>query len=79
VDGPRWIYASLDVPDSLREIVRGELSAREWLASLRGTCVDGMLSLEDPLPGARELAHFACRAVGRRIRDARQARDDTWG
>jgi predicted ATP-grasp superfamily ATP-dependent carboligase len=79
VDGPRWIYAALDVPDSLREIVRGELSAREWLASLRGTRVDGMLSLGDPLPGARELAHFARRAVGRRIKDVRQARDDTWG
>jgi D-aspartate ligase len=79
VDGPRWIYAALDVPDSLREIARGELPAREWLASLRGTRVDGMLSLDDPLPGLCELAHFGWRGVSRRARNVVKRRDDTWG
>jgi predicted ATP-grasp superfamily ATP-dependent carboligase len=78
IDGPRWIIASRDIPDSLREIVRGELSAREWLTSLKGTRVDGMLSLDDPVPGVYEFARFAWRGVKRRAQKALSA-DDTWG
>jgi predicted ATP-grasp superfamily ATP-dependent carboligase len=79
VDGPRWIRASFDVPDSLREIVRGELSAREWLTSLRGTRVDGMLSLDDPLPGLYELAYFGWRGFSRRARNVIKPGDGAWG
>lgn len=85
VDGPRWIYAAKDVPDCLREIARGELSAKEWLTSLKGTKVDGMLSLDDPLPGLCELAHFGWRSLGLRAKNimqpkgAAQPRDDSWG
>ena len=60
-EGPRWIYAAFDVPDSIREILRGELSAREWVSSLRGTRLDGMLACDDPLPGLCQWS-----AVGRR-------------
>ena len=79
VEGPRWIYAAFDVPDSLREIARGEMSALEWLTSLRGTRVDGMLALDDPLPGVLEFAHFASRSLKRRTMEAIKAHDDTWG
>jgi predicted ATP-grasp superfamily ATP-dependent carboligase len=68
VDGPRWILSSYDVPDSVREIVRGELSAREWLGSLKGTKVDGMLSLSDPVPGVYEVGRRAWRSAARRVR-----------
>lgn len=78
-DGPRWTYAAFDVPDSLREIARGEMSAREWLTSLRGTRVDGMLALDDPLPGILQFAHFASRSLKRRTKAAMKAHDDTWG
>ena len=78
-EGPRWTYAAFDVPDSLREIARGEMSAREWLTSLRGTRVDGMLALDDPLPGVLEFAHFASRSLKRRTMEAIKAHDDTWG
>lgn len=67
VDGPRWILSSYDVPDSLREIVRGELSAREWLGSLKGTKVDGMLSLNDPLPGVYEFGRRTWRTAASRV------------
>jgi D-aspartate ligase len=79
VEGPCWIYAALDVPDSLREIVRGELSAREWVASLKGTVADGMFTLDDPVPGVRELARFARRSIKSRVSVGLRARDDTWG
>ena len=70
-EGPRWIYASRDVPDSVREILRGEMGVGEWLSSLKGTRSDGMLALDDPLPGVYEFAHYGwCgvrNAVQRRV------------
>ena len=56
VDGVRWIQCSTDVPDSLAEILRGEMTLREWLSSLRGTRIDGILALDDPIPGLLDAA-----------------------
>lgn len=78
-EGPRWIYAAFDVPDSLREIVRGELSAREWLTSLKGTRLDGMLALDDPLPGVYQLWGRARRGIARHARRAATPRAETAG
>ena len=50
-EGPRWIYSCYDVPDSIREIVRGELSWIDWTRSLKGTRLDAMLAADDPIPG----------------------------
>jgi D-aspartate ligase len=47
----RWMLGLHDLPDSLRETLRGELSLHEWARSLRGTRSDGVYSLTDPLPG----------------------------
>ena len=65
VDGPRWIWTARDVPDSVGEIFRGEMSAVEWVSSLRGTRVDGVLSLKDPAPGLLEIARLGGRGVRR--------------
>jgi D-aspartate ligase len=78
-EGPRWIYAAFDVPDSLREIARGEMTAREWLTSLRGTRLDGMLAADDPVPGVYQLGRSAGRALRRLATRAAKPRDDTWG
>lgn len=53
-EGPRWIYSCYDVPDSIREIVRGELSWIDWTRSLKGTRLDATLAADDPLPGLYE-------------------------
>jgi hypothetical protein len=58
------------VPDSLREILRGQLDAVEWLASLKGTRVDGMLSLRDPIPGLVDIWRYGSRALRHRLRRA---------
>ena len=68
VDGPRWIWTAHDVPDSVREIARGELSPVEWLTSLRGTRVDGVLSLRDPAPGVFEIAQLVRRGLHKYVR-----------
>jgi len=72
VDGRRWILTLKDVMDSRREISRGELSAGAWVKSLRGTRVDGMLSVRDPLPGAVNTYRMARRALARHTGPARQ-------
>lgn len=68
-EGVRFIQCSTDVPDSIAEIVRGEMGLGEWLRSLRGTRVDGILALDDPVPGLLDAAgvvrtRLARRAVG---------------
>jgi D-aspartate ligase len=50
-DGVKWIVANKDVPLALLEIAKRERSAPAYLRSLRGTRVDGLHALDDPLPG----------------------------
>ncbi len=66
-DGVRWIQCSTDIPDSLAEMARGELSPWEWLRSLRGTRVDGILAVDDPVPGLVDLGRALWRPVRRRL------------
>jgi predicted ATP-grasp superfamily ATP-dependent carboligase len=51
-DGVKWIVANKDVPLALLEIAKRERGAGEYLRSLRGTRMDGLHSLTDPVPGA---------------------------
>jgi D-aspartate ligase len=64
IDGPRWILTFTDLFASRMDIARGDLSFADWVTSLRGTKIDGLLTWRDPRPGA---AH-ACRMVQRAIR-----------
>jgi predicted ATP-grasp superfamily ATP-dependent carboligase len=50
-DGVKWIVANKDVPLALLEIAKRQRSAPEYLRSLRGTRMDGLHALDDPLPG----------------------------
>lgn len=71
-DGVRFIQCSTDIPDSLLEMLRGELRLRDWLSSLRGTRVDGILALGDPVPGLLDAAGVV-RSYLRRARAPRSA------
>jgi D-aspartate ligase len=64
-DGVRWVMIVRDAFDSAHEIRRGELSAREWLTSLRGTRIDGFLSLRDPVPGVLNTGRMGLLAAQR--------------
>jgi hypothetical protein len=55
------------------------MSAGEWLTSLKGTRLDGMLALDDPVPGAYQIGRIAWRGARRRISRAVKPHDDTWG
>jgi predicted ATP-grasp superfamily ATP-dependent carboligase len=50
-DGVKWIVANKDVPLALLEIATGRRSAPDYVRSLRGTGMDGLHALDDPLPG----------------------------
>ena len=71
-EGVRWLMARRDVPASVQEILHGELSPWEWLASLRGTRVDGVFSFDDPLPGLANGVRVSARLARRTVRIAAQ-------
>lgn len=50
-DGVKWIVLNKDVPLAVAEIVRGERGALKYVRSLRGTRMDGLHALDDPVPG----------------------------
>jgi hypothetical protein len=53
--GKRWVLAATDLMATPREMLRGQLSLRDWLSGWRGVSVDGILSWHDPRPGWRYL------------------------
>ena len=67
-DGVKWIVANKDVPLAILEIARRERSAGEYLRSLRGTRMDGLHSLTDPVPGALNAYRVARQALTRQPR-----------
>jgi predicted ATP-grasp superfamily ATP-dependent carboligase len=58
-DGVKWIVANKDVPLALLEIAKRERSATDYVRSLRGTRMDGLHALDDPLPGLRNAGTVA--------------------
>ena len=64
--GERWVHLSADLRVGLEEIVRGLLSLRDYLSSIRGPLESAIFSWDDPLPGLLDLPLFAC-AAGKRL------------
>jgi len=54
-DGIKWIVVNKDVPLALLEIAKGERNPAEYVRSLRGTRMDGLHALDDPVPGLLNL------------------------
>jgi predicted ATP-grasp superfamily ATP-dependent carboligase len=67
-DGVKWIVANKDVPLALLETVRHERRAGEYVRSLRGTGIDGLHSLRDPLPGLLNAGEVLKQVATRRPR-----------
>jgi predicted ATP-grasp superfamily ATP-dependent carboligase len=64
-DGIKWIVANKDVPLALLEIAKRQRSAPEYLRSLRGTRMDGLHALDDPLPGLLNAGTVAAQILSR--------------
>lgn len=56
--GVRWIRLVTDLPTAWVEMRAGTLSARQYVRSLRGVCIESVLSVRDPLPGVAELLNI---------------------
>ncbi len=63
--GKRWVLATTDLMVTPCEMLRGQISLRDWLSGWRGVSVDGILSRHDPRPGWRYLHGQIRRRLGR--------------
>jgi predicted ATP-grasp superfamily ATP-dependent carboligase len=64
--GERWVHLSADLRMAVEEIVRGRLSLREYLRSIRGPRESATFSWDDPLPGLLDLP-LSAYAMGKRL------------
>jgi predicted ATP-grasp superfamily ATP-dependent carboligase len=56
--GFRWVRMSTDVPAAIHEMVRGHLSLKSYLHSLRSPIEFALMAADDPLPGLLDLPHY---------------------
>jgi D-aspartate ligase len=64
--GTTWLDLRRDVQAATVGIRRGELTAREWLSSLRGPRTHAIWSARDPRPFVTDLVNVAGTVVRRR-------------
>ncbi len=57
--GERWLHLSADLRMALEEILRGRLTWKDYLQSIRGPLESALFSWDDPLPGIFDLPLFA--------------------
>jgi predicted ATP-grasp superfamily ATP-dependent carboligase len=63
----RWVRLTTDVPTALREVARRQLSAVDYIRSLRGPLEYATWSLDDPIPALAEVPLVAFLAATRAI------------
>lgn len=56
--GARWVRMSTDVPAAIQEMIRGRLTLRSYLRSLRRPIELSLMAADDPLPGLLDLPLF---------------------
>jgi D-aspartate ligase len=71
--GVRWVRMSTDAPTAIREILRGRLSLRAYLRSIRSPLSAAIYAPDDPLPGVLEIPLLAYMLGKRVIRGGRMA------
>jgi D-aspartate ligase len=59
----KWMDLRRDVQSALQEMRCGELTVRQWLASMRGRRAHAVLSLSDPAPFAVDMLQSVARAL----------------
>ena len=57
--GVRWVRTSADLPIAILEMLKGRLSPRAYIQSLRGPIESAIYSNDDPIPGLLELPILA--------------------
>lgn len=73
----KWVYLKRDFQAALSHWLRGELTLRDWITSLRGPKVEALFSWRDPLPFWADLGHgiaVAASLLAGRTRRARAGR-----
>lgn len=70
--GTKWLDVRRDIQAAVAAHRRGELTARQWAASVRGRKAHAIWSLRDPMPFLTDLMHATAEG-GRRVRAGRTA------
>jgi D-aspartate ligase len=65
--GERWMHLSADLWVAAKEMLRGRLSAWDYLGELLGEKESAIFAWDDPLPGVLDLPLFALTAVRRLV------------
>lgn len=66
--GVRWVRLATDIPSALSAVRAGELSLREWSASVRRPRQAALASWDDPLPSLADPVFTLWRMIRRRAR-----------
>ena len=61
--GVRWVRMSTDVPAAFQEMLRGRLSLRSYLGTLRSPLQFAVVAADDPLPGLMDLPMFGFKHI----------------
>jgi D-aspartate ligase len=69
--GAHWVRMSTDLPAAIHEILRGRLSLRAYLRSLRRPVEFALMAADDPLPGVLDLPLFAYKHFYNRYKSLR--------
>jgi len=64
--GVRWMHTIADVPMAINDMLKGRLSIRSYLRSLKAPRESAMFAWDDPAPGLLDVPLFAC-ALGKRL------------
>jgi D-aspartate ligase len=64
--GEAWVHTSADLRVALGEILKGKLSVREYMRSLRRPLESAIFAWDDPMPGFLDLPLFAW-TLGKRM------------
>jgi len=68
--GVRWVRMSSDFPTAFLEILRGRLTLRDYLRSMRGPIEQAIFARDDPMPGLLEVPLLARMLAKRCLRSS---------
>lgn len=55
LEGMKWVRLTTDIPTVLKEIVKGNMSVRDYVTSMKGKKEFALFSFQDPFPSVAEI------------------------
>jgi predicted ATP-grasp superfamily ATP-dependent carboligase len=74
--GVRWMHTAADVPIAMHDMMKGRLSLKSYLRSLKHPRESAIFAWDDPAPGFLDLPLLAC-TLGKRLFSRKEERFET--